>query len=678
MKKKALMGLIATATLGSAMVTPAIISNQNISHDVNNILMVNNDTSAITNEAVVINGNSSMKLYGLSNGSGIVSNLSTGEMLTILGQAQKGYCKVRVQATGAIGYINTANMQNILNGTNTALIILSENGQVINVSSNVRLRSNPSINASIIGHLTNGTNLNILGKQGQWYKVEVDGQTGFIYGEYISANGSNVANSNSQSSTTSNSSSQGSTSELSNSNTSSNLTTSSIGASATSNANSSSHAKNIIVGTKSSSNSSSLSNNKSNTGNDIKVNNSNNIVVTNSDIQKGLYSNAIFEEALKKGINSNTLTQLIFNSLSPTIKNKYNNQYNCLSTLQENIILNGTKEQKQYLLNAIGNRIIINVTADKAVPLISANGVNETPSNYTNGTFYYDFSITTLKNLCDNINNWGQYNGLISKDGVFLSNSEINTLIENKEIYTITNGEVAYPAYKNEYNFNNTTLEGNTNNLSPNSNDGSTQHAPGAGAHVNNMNNGSPTSVGSSSGKVEIIAPNTNSSFPLSTVIVKNNTGKPISDSDLNSVMRNWILKWQFNREMFCVATGENWAPQWLNTIPNSELINAFIEANGKEALSKNITANEINKAAMLFTQQANQKEPPFTIAQATKYIQEMLNQSNYDQTITKIVPHLNDNDGGLYYVYTKPFNSKGRSNPFWYVYTNTGQATGV
>lgn len=85
MKKKALMGLIATATIGSAMATPAIISNQNISHDVNNILMVNNDTSAITNEAVVINGNSSMKLYGLSNGSGIVSNLSTGEMLTILG-----------------------------------------------------------------------------------------------------------------------------------------------------------------------------------------------------------------------------------------------------------------------------------------------------------------------------------------------------------------------------------------------------------------------------------------------------------------------------------------------------------------------------------------------------------------------------------------------------------------
>ena len=194
MKNKILMGLIATATIGTAIATPAIINSQNTTKVVNKVLMVNNKSNSSTNEAVVINGNSKMSLYALSNGSGIVSNLSTGEMLTILGQAQNGYCKVKVQETGAIGYISVVNMQNILNGTNDTFTQLSGTGQVINVSSNVRLRSNPAIGNNIIGHLTNGTSLNILGKQGQWYKVSVNGQIGFIYEEYVA----NINNSNSK------------------------------------------------------------------------------------------------------------------------------------------------------------------------------------------------------------------------------------------------------------------------------------------------------------------------------------------------------------------------------------------------------------------------------------------------------------------------------------------------
>ena len=85
MKNRTLMGLIASATIGTAIATPAMIDNQNTTHFVNKVLMVNNTNSSSTNEAVVINGNSNMNLYGLSNGIGIVSKLSTGEMLTILG-----------------------------------------------------------------------------------------------------------------------------------------------------------------------------------------------------------------------------------------------------------------------------------------------------------------------------------------------------------------------------------------------------------------------------------------------------------------------------------------------------------------------------------------------------------------------------------------------------------------
>lgn len=72
------------------------------------MLFTNSIESSKTNEAVVINGNSSLNLYGLSNGKGIISNLSIGEMLTILNY-QNGYCRVKVQETGRIGYINVQN-----------------------------------------------------------------------------------------------------------------------------------------------------------------------------------------------------------------------------------------------------------------------------------------------------------------------------------------------------------------------------------------------------------------------------------------------------------------------------------------------------------------------------------------------------------------------------------------
>ena len=186
MKNKALIRLLATATIGTAMATPAMMNSQNTTKIVNKMLMTNNINNSSTNEAVVVKGNSNINLYELSNGSGIISNLSTGEMLTLLGKQQGNFCKVRVQETGAVGYINVVNMQSILNGTKDSFTQLSRNGQIINVSSNVRLRSNPSIGNNIIGHLTNRTSLNILGKQGQWYKVSVNGQTGFIYEEYVS------------------------------------------------------------------------------------------------------------------------------------------------------------------------------------------------------------------------------------------------------------------------------------------------------------------------------------------------------------------------------------------------------------------------------------------------------------------------------------------------------------
>ena len=187
MRKKSLVGLISTTIIGTSLASPIITNNHKQICTINKTLLTNNSiNTSRTNEAIVIDGNSRLKLYALSNGSGIISDLSVGEMLTILGQPNNGFCKVKVQETGAMGYINISNMQNIINCTNSKLIKISGYGHVINVSSRLRLRTYPSINSNIISYLSNNESFTLLGKQGQWYKISVNGHVGFVYGGYVS------------------------------------------------------------------------------------------------------------------------------------------------------------------------------------------------------------------------------------------------------------------------------------------------------------------------------------------------------------------------------------------------------------------------------------------------------------------------------------------------------------
>ncbi|WP_055070077.1 SH3 domain-containing C40 family peptidase [Clostridium massiliamazoniense] len=143
--------------------------------------------------AVVIDGNGSLVLRAAaSSGSAVSSYLSSGQMLTINSQSGAFY-NVTVHETGATGYISANNLQIIENGTDDAFNALNEYGQVVNVSSSVHLRANASLNSSIIGFLQNGNTFKVLGKEGQWFKVDVDGTIGFIYQEYVSTSQENLA-----------------------------------------------------------------------------------------------------------------------------------------------------------------------------------------------------------------------------------------------------------------------------------------------------------------------------------------------------------------------------------------------------------------------------------------------------------------------------------------------------
>ncbi|WP_221372486.1 C40 family peptidase [Clostridium perfringens] len=73
-------------------------------------------------------------------------------------------------------------------------------GQVINVSTNLRIRKSPNTSGDVIGYLTNGEIFNIDGKEGSWYKINANGKVGYIHGDYVKeVSGNSNSNSNSNS-----------------------------------------------------------------------------------------------------------------------------------------------------------------------------------------------------------------------------------------------------------------------------------------------------------------------------------------------------------------------------------------------------------------------------------------------------------------------------------------------
>ena len=153
------------------------------------IPQVNNiKAQGIATNQGVISKEGSLKLLNPQLGS-VFSNVSVGEMATINnGNIDNGYYKVTIHETGDVGYLKSSDVQEIHNYPDSPLTSLNEDGSIVNVSYAVNVRQGAGLNTDVLTTLHNGKNVKVIGKQGEWYKVQVDGITGYIYQEYISIN----------------------------------------------------------------------------------------------------------------------------------------------------------------------------------------------------------------------------------------------------------------------------------------------------------------------------------------------------------------------------------------------------------------------------------------------------------------------------------------------------------
>lgn len=86
---------------------------------------------------------------------------------------------------GLRGYVDADEFTLVESAVNDKLIEKNIEGHVTNVSTALNLRKEPRIGAEIIDRLLNNTKVNILGKQGSWYKIELNGQKGYVYGMFL-------------------------------------------------------------------------------------------------------------------------------------------------------------------------------------------------------------------------------------------------------------------------------------------------------------------------------------------------------------------------------------------------------------------------------------------------------------------------------------------------------------
>ena len=120
---------------------------------------------------------------GASTSSSILGTYNSGTTMTVTGVSGAWY---KVSYNGTAGYVHSdyVSLSGVTsNGGSTG----SSNGSV--KGSDVRMRSGPGTNYSILGTYQNGTPLTVTGTENGWSKVTIGGVSGYIRSDYVSGGG---------------------------------------------------------------------------------------------------------------------------------------------------------------------------------------------------------------------------------------------------------------------------------------------------------------------------------------------------------------------------------------------------------------------------------------------------------------------------------------------------------
>ena len=129
----------------------------------------------------VVNVTSTLRIReSASTNSSVLGTMRNGSTFDIISKSGSWY---QIKYNGITGYVHGDYVKEI-----AASSSISTKGKVYNVSTNLRVRSGASTSSSILGYLNNNTEVNIVGSEGEWYKIQYNSGYGYVSKEYITTN----------------------------------------------------------------------------------------------------------------------------------------------------------------------------------------------------------------------------------------------------------------------------------------------------------------------------------------------------------------------------------------------------------------------------------------------------------------------------------------------------------
>lgn len=185
-KKKVALLLMAASTVGAVTLSQETVyatdNSQGLAGDTPTAQM-----ARATQRGQVVNVQTNLRLREQpSTDSKVLGYLTNGQAFDIKGRGGDWY---QIQTNDKVGYVHKDYVKEISgntdnNNSNDSTTSTSK-GQVINVSSNLRIRQTPSTSGSIVGYLINGETFNIKGKSGDWYNIDANGKVGYVHKDYV-------------------------------------------------------------------------------------------------------------------------------------------------------------------------------------------------------------------------------------------------------------------------------------------------------------------------------------------------------------------------------------------------------------------------------------------------------------------------------------------------------------
>ncbi|MDU1322039.1 MAG: SH3 domain-containing protein [Clostridium botulinum] len=124
--------------------------------------------------------------------SSIIGSLKNGSSVSILGKTGSWY-KIKYGSKVAYvssNYISSSNNSNSSSDNNSSTSTGRGTVKLSSTSSSLNLRENPSLSSKILGGLSHGSSIDILGKTGSWYKIKYGSKIGYVSSQFITTSNS--------------------------------------------------------------------------------------------------------------------------------------------------------------------------------------------------------------------------------------------------------------------------------------------------------------------------------------------------------------------------------------------------------------------------------------------------------------------------------------------------------